>query len=175
MYTTLQEEMPLEKIEDIVEEISSGIEQYCQCHFSKDYIIDTIFLCDKDRPENVIFQGRIIGTNERDSEDLVEQLDKWKSNKPTVVIQGTQLQVVTTEDPVSNEHQEDNGAPGIAIGLGVVAIALLVLIIIVTAGFIYWKKRQTRYNNSDLIVIARLNHLPPPGSSHRSCLLLQPS
>lgn len=145
--TTLQEEMPLEKIEDIVEEISSGIEQYCQCHFSKDYIIDATFYCDKERPESVIFQGRIIGTNERDSEDLVEQLDKWISNKPTVVIQGTQVQVVTTEDPVSNERQEDSDAPGIAIGLSVVAIALLVLIVIATAGFIYWKRRQTRYNN----------------------------
>lgn len=143
MYATLQEEMPLEKTEDIVEEISSGIEHYCQCHFPKDYIVDTIFLCDKERPENVIFQGRIIGTNERDSEDLVEQLDKWKSNKPTMVIQGTQVQVVTTKDP-RDEHQEDNSAPGIAAGLGGAAIALLILTVIATAGFIYWKRRQTR-------------------------------
>ena len=147
MYAALQEEMPLEKTEDIVEEISSGIEQYCQCHFPKDYIVDTMFLCDKERPENVIFQGSIIGTNERDSEDLVEQLDKWKSNKPTVVIQGKQVQVVTTEDPVGEEHQEDNSAPGIAVGLSVVAIALLILTIIATAGLIYWKRRQTRYSN----------------------------
>ena len=147
VYATLQEEIPLEKTEDIVEEISRGIEHYCQCHFPKDYIIDTMFLCDKERPENVIFQGRIIGTNERDSEDLVEQLDKWKSNKPTVVIEGKQMQVVTTEDPVSNEHQEDSSAPGIAVGLSVVAIALLILTVIATAGFIYWKRRQTRYSN----------------------------
>lgn len=137
--------MGLEEIEEIVKEISNGIEQYCQCNFPRDYIIDTKFICDKDTPEYVTFQGRIIGTDERDSADLVEQLNRWTSNKPTVVIQGAQVQVVISEDPVHDEQLEDN--TGIAIGLSVAAITvLLVLIAIAIASIIYWKRRHTRYD-----------------------------
>ena len=80
------------------------------CNFTSDYITDEIYECDEVNPDLIIVNGRIISTNDRDSSDLVGDLEEWVSSGPTVVVQGKELQVVSSEtssDP-SNDDDEVN-------------------------------------------------------------------
>ena len=136
--------MLFNKTEDMVQEVSRGVGQYCQCDFTSNYITDNEFLCNEEDPGSVIFQGRIIGTKERESMYLVEELEKWISNEPTIVIQGEKLQVVTPLNPSSDKQQDDNSLPGTAIGLSGALVILLLLIATAVVSTIYCKRRQTR-------------------------------
>ena len=89
--------MPLEKSGRSSADITKGINQSCPCQFTNDYIGDGRLLCDQDTCHRAVFQGRIISTNDRNSTELLEDLEKWVSSKPTVVVQGVQLQVVSDE------------------------------------------------------------------------------
>ena len=128
--------MPSEKAADVVQEISNGIEQNCQCIVSSDYITDTKFVCDEDS-NNVIFQGRIISTDEMDSDYLVNQLEMWVSNEPTIVIQKEKVQVVS--------RQKDNSIVQTAVGAGVAILILLLLMAIIVASVLCCRRRHNRY------------------------------
>ena len=136
--------MPLEKSEDMVKNITTGINQFCHCQLTGNYIGDGRLLCDQEACHIAVFQGRLISTNDRNSTELVEDLEKWVSSNPTVTVQGEQLQVVSSEtQPNLNcDEQEKSNVPSATLG-SVVAV-ILVLLCIITAtvvGVIYWKWR----------------------------------
>ena len=58
---------------------------------SNDYIGDTRILCSEESQNTVVFQGRIIGTKDRNVLQLEDDLRKWVTTAPHVVIQGVQL------------------------------------------------------------------------------------
>ena len=120
---------PLEKMEDLAREISRGIEQFCSCKFPSDYITDGRLTCDETNPDLVLFQGRLISTNDRDSSDLAKDLEKWVSNKPTVVVQGERVPVVSSDTTSSSKQQEDSSLSETAVGAIVGIITLLVLLV----------------------------------------------
>ena len=139
--------MPAEKVEDLVQEISKSIDQYCGCDIPTNYIADGKFTCREDKPEWVIFQGRLISTNDRDSSDLLVNLEEWLSNKPTVVIQGKELRVVSSEtspDPSSDKQQEDSNLAGTVTGIVAAMVVSLVLIGLALFGVFYYRKRSQR-------------------------------
>ena len=88
--------------------VSNGIDVICYCNFTNDYITDETFKCDEVNPDLIIINGRIISTNDRDSSDLVGDLEEWVSSGPTVMIQGKELRVVSSEtspDPTSGDDK----------------------------------------------------------------------
>ena len=87
--------------------VSNGIDMICRCNFTSDYITDETFECDEVNPDLIIINGRIISTNNRDSSDLVGDLEKWVSSGPTVVIQGKELQVVSSETSSDTSSGDD--------------------------------------------------------------------
>ena len=165
-----QDDLPLDKAGDLVIEISSGIEQYCQCDFPSDYIADTKFLCNEKQPDVVVFQGRIIRTDERDSGSLVVGLENWASDKPTVIVQGERVQIDSSTEPANSNSNQDASDPWTAIGVAItVAILLLSGSLVTIIGCtIYCKKRQKRhsYNNYYQVckfIICTLNFIPVVG------------
>ena len=101
---------------DIAFVVSNGIDMICRCNFTSDYITDETFECDEVNPDLIIVNGRIISTNNRDSSDQVGDLEEWVSSGPTVVVQGKELRVVSSEtssdtssddDKVSNSGKEE--------------------------------------------------------------------
>ena len=50
-------------------EISCGIEEFFDCTFPSDYIVDGKLACDKEDTV-VIFSGRLISTNDRNSSEI---------------------------------------------------------------------------------------------------------
>ena len=140
--------MPAEKVEDLVQEISKSIEQYCRCDIPTNYIAYGKFTCGEDKPELVIFQGQLISTNDRDSSDLLVNLEEWVSSGPTVVIQGKELRVVSSEtppDPSSDKQQEDSNLAGTVTGIVVAMVVSLVLVGFALFGVFYCKRSVRRY------------------------------
>ena len=88
--------------------VSNGIDMICYCNFTSDYITDETFKCDEVNPDLIIVNGRIISTNDRNNSDLLANLEEWVSSGPTVVIQGKELRVVSSEtssDPSSDDDE----------------------------------------------------------------------
>ena len=129
--------MTLERRMEIAHEISKGIELICRCNLSSDYITDTKFTCENEHL--VIFHGRIISTNDRDSYDLAGDLEKWVSTKPIIVVKGKELQVIS-----SDVKQEDSNLSGVIVGAVVPVIILLLLISAVVSGIILFRRRIKR-------------------------------
>ena len=122
---------------EIAHEVSKGIKLICHCNLSSDYITDTKFTCDNENL--VLFHGRIISTNDRDSSDLAGDLEEWVSTKPTIVVQGKELQVMS-----SDVEQEDSNLSGVIVGAVVPVIILLLLISAVVSGMILFRRRIKR-------------------------------
>ena len=129
--------MTLERRMEIAHEVSKGIELICRCNLSSDYITDTKFTCENEHL--VIFHGRIISTNDRDSYNLAGDLEKWVSTKPIIVVQGKELQVIS-----SDVEQEDSNLSGVIVGAVVPVIILLLLISAVVTGIILFRRRIKR-------------------------------
>ena len=87
--------------------VSNGIDMICRCNFTNDYITDETFECDEVNPDLIIINGRIISTNNRDSSDLLGDLEEWVSSGPTVVVQGKELQVVSSETSSDTSSGDD--------------------------------------------------------------------
>ena len=89
----IQHDDSLEKLSDVTEQIVLQLTDSCECALTAEYIADERLVCDPNEPEEVIFQGRIISTSERNSTDFLPMLGSWVLNEPTIVVQGVQLKV----------------------------------------------------------------------------------
>ena len=137
--------MASEKMDDLVHEIAKGIEQFCRCGFSSEYIAEERLTCNKTDLHQVLLQGRIISTNDRDSSDLVGDLEEWVSSGPTVVVQGKKLQVVSSEtspDASSDGEQEGSSPPWAVVGTFAAAGFCLLIIIPLIVCVVYFKCKR---------------------------------
>ena len=97
----------MEGLIEIALAVSNGIDMICRCNFTRDYITDETFECDEVNPDLIIINGRIISTNDRDSSDLVGDLEEWVSSGPTVLVQGKELRVVSSETSSDTSSGDD--------------------------------------------------------------------
>ena len=134
---------PAEIVEDLARDISRGIELTCSCRFPSNYIIDRELKCDK---ENLIFSGRIISTNERNSTNLLADFKKWLLSNPTIIVKGETLNIVNrSNNNKSNElsMQEkfsEDYLIMVVIG-GIVAVLILLLVVIIGTAVVWHKHR----------------------------------
>ena len=129
---------------DLAQGISAGIEQFCRCQFPRDYIAEGKLMCNLEALHTVLFQGRIISTNDRGSSVLVGDMDGWVSTEPTVVVQGELLRVVKSETQ-PNSSSEDSQLSSAVVGAVVAAVLVLLLlitVIVVSIAYIRWRNRK---------------------------------
>ena len=110
---------------------------------SNDYIGDTRILCSEESQNTVVFQGRIIGTKDKNVLQLKEDLRKWVATTPHIVIQGVQLKaqvncsvqlselgdskcIITNGTDPKYSQTEENSFPFTYIVVGVVIAVVLV-------------------------------------------------
>ena len=117
----------------MVQAVTVGIDQLCHCQFSRDYIGDGRLLCDQEECNRAVFQGRIISTNDRNSTELVEDLEKWVSSNPSMTVQGELLQVVSSETQPNLNCDEQEKSDVLSAILGSIVAVILLLLCIVTA------------------------------------------
>ena len=136
---------------EIAHGVSQGIELICHCNFPSVYIVDEKLTCEEENPHLAIFSGHIISTNDRDSSDLVGDLEEWVSSGPTVVVQGKELRVVSSEtspdarsDDKDSDEEQDSNLLGIVVGTVVPVIILLLLISAVVIGIFLFRWRVKR-------------------------------
>ena len=131
-------------VEDLARDFSRGIELTCRCSIPSDYIADGRLTCQN---QNLIYQGRIISTDDRDSTSLLADLQEWLSSFPVIIAQGEELKLVKNEPEPSIEtaKQEDSpteGFPVSTVGVTAGAAAILVLLVIVVAGTVVACRRK---------------------------------
>ena len=158
----MQYDDSLEKLSDVTEQIVLQLTDSCECTLTVEYIADGRFVCDPNKPEKVIFQGRIISTSERNSTDFLPMLKLWKVNEPTIVVQGVQLTVesrcsvelanlgdircghLPTESVVASNFpvpEERSGFPVLGVAGAVGGVLVLVVLAVIIVGAIICVKK----------------------------------
>ena len=145
-------------MEDLKRDISRGIEQFCRCKFSTDYITNESLTC---HGETLAFEGRVVSTDDRDSSNLVSDMQKWLSSGPTVIARGEQLKVVNIDTKVEMNSSTNNGnttvevpvSPsqlplGPVIGAVIGVMALLALVVAVVIGTWLCRRRRSVKNTT---------------------------
>lgn len=82
----------------------------CNCAFSEEYIADPDLICLENSTSRVIFQGRLISTEDMNSTEMVSQLERWAQTKPIIVAKGVKLTVagICSEHPRGLDCTMDN-------------------------------------------------------------------
>ena len=84
---------PLEKIEDFIHETSLQLSKDCNCHIPVEHFANERLICEVKNTDKVVFQSRLVITDEKNSTELLESLKGWVATDPHIVVQGIQLQV----------------------------------------------------------------------------------
>ena len=145
-------------MEDLKRDISRGIEQFCRCKFSTDYITNESLTC---HGETLAFEGRVVSTDDRDSSNLVSDMQKWLSSGPTVIARGEKLKVVNIDTKVEMKSSTNNRnttvevpvSPsqlplGPVIGAVIGVMALLALVVAVVIGTWLCRRRRSVKNTT---------------------------
>ena len=151
---------------DLARDFSRGIELTCRCKFPDTYITDGQLMCVN---EELMYQGRIISTDDRDSTGLLAEFEKWLLSEPVVIARGEVLKLVknpntemvpqmttemTTElketptiKPLEQNETEasQDDIPMPIIG-GIAGVAAVFVLLIVVATVIVLVLRKRRYS-----------------------------
>ena len=134
----IQAQDPEEIMVDLARDFSRGVELVCRCKFPDSHIANGQLMCLND---NLIYQGRMIGTIDRDSNDLLADFETWVSSEPTVIAQGEVLKVVKKSgikpentpsvEPIGQPDTPQDSIPVSVVGgvAGVVGVLLLLAVV----------------------------------------------
>jgi hypothetical protein len=86
-----------EKKEEVVAGVTRGVNDICQCDFSResfrDIDITAGFQCFDDSPTAVTFRAEISDSLKADSSQLIAYIEQWVSSEPTIVVQSSRLSI----------------------------------------------------------------------------------
>ena len=68
----------------------------CDCHIPANHIANARMICEEEDLSKVVFQGRMIITEDRSSSQLADDIASWVSTDPHLVIRGVQLEADKT-------------------------------------------------------------------------------
>ena len=93
----MQEIDPAEKKEDVLNSVTSAVDEICQCGFSREtfHNVDTIaaFQCFDNSPTAVTFRGEIGAALTANSSQVISYMEQWVATNATIVIQSSILSV----------------------------------------------------------------------------------
>ena len=81
------------KIEDFIDRISVEFSKTCDCHIPAENFADERLICETKRTDKVVFQSRLVVTDDKNTTELLADIIKWADTNPHVVVQGIQLNV----------------------------------------------------------------------------------
>ena len=73
------------------QELSAQLSSICACHIYQSNITDVQVVCNDKIPGVVVFQGRIISTDERNASQLIDDLESIVSNRENFTVSGEML------------------------------------------------------------------------------------
>lgn len=169
----MQHDDSQEKLSDVTDQIVLQLTDFCECALTVEYIADERFVCDPNKPEKVIFQGRIISTSERNSTDFLPMLRLWKVNETTIVVQGVQLTVesrcsveladlgdircghLPTESVMVSNFpvpEEKSNFPVVVVAGAVGGVLVLVVLAVIIVGVIICVKKLCRVKDQKICI-----------------------
>jgi hypothetical protein len=82
----------LDKVEEFIDQMSLELSKYCTCHIPVDNFAAERLICEQEDYSKVVFQGRLIVVEHKNTSDLQQNLKEWTATDPHIVIQGVQLE-----------------------------------------------------------------------------------
>jgi len=73
--------------------IAGELMAICNCALSAKYIANPDLICMENSTGGVIFQGRLISTEDMNSTEMVSRLERWAQTKPIIVAKGVKLTI----------------------------------------------------------------------------------
>lgn len=162
------------KSTDVIRHITDNLESSCNCDLSAKHVARDRLTCGDASTDRVIFTGALIGTDTTESSDIIEQLQTWVKNEPTIIVQGVHLKVsaciVRIEEgakprcvplympaPPTGEaisQDEESGSLGFPLYIGIAGGGLVLLICIavtIIIAIVVMKRRQKKqaYRTND--------------------------
>ncbi|CAI8050349.1 Receptor-type tyrosine-protein phosphatase delta [Geodia barretti] len=144
---------PAQLAEELAETFSTGIKLTCNCFFPSIYIADEQVMC-HNKGLHLVFTGRIISTQVRDSSNLFEDLQMWLSRVLTVTVRDKELKIEKNESGSlieTNPGNECDEPPsdishGSIIGgsVGGVLSVLLTVVVLIVAAVAVWQKHRSK-------------------------------
>ena len=68
---------PLDKITDLINGFSIELSQECNCHIPLDHFSDERLICQLEDASKVVFQGRLVVTEDKNVSGLLDSLKQW--------------------------------------------------------------------------------------------------
>ena len=118
-------------MENFAREMSKGVGETFDCTFPSNYIGGQLMCQNQNQ---ILFQGRLISTDNHNSIDLLVDLEAWLSQEPTVLVQGEELRLVSNKTLTpemtspSGKHSKFSLVPIIGGGAGTVVIIVIMFI-----------------------------------------------
>ncbi len=138
-----------EKLNTLSEEISTRVEERCQCEFSMLNIIGPKFRCFAESEDAVTYRAQISGTVTASAEDIATDVSDWLSEGPLITFDFILIAVDTSCQVVVSSFADPECIPaaiefpvGAAVGGGIGVVLLIVVSIIVLVCLCVLRKRH---------------------------------
>jgi hypothetical protein len=162
-----------EKKCDFAQELSIKLSSFCDCCIPPENIGDMQFLCVHEMPGVLVLQGRIVSNGQKNTTELISDIDSIAKERSDIMIQGLQLRALN----ICSVHLEELGdepdcvtsGPGPRGGLnmgqkagiviGIIVSAAFAIIMVVSVGYTIYRKRRCAGN----VTSEEEKHLVPEG------------
>ena len=164
----MQEIDPTKKKEDLLNSVTSAVDNLCQCEFSGKtfHDVDTTaaFQCFDNSPTAVTFRGEIGSTMGVNSSQVISYMEQWVATNPTIVIQSSRLSVDSGcnvkidsfNDPecgtmISTMNDDRSDSTGTIIGVvgGVLATLIIAVSLTVVVVLLVRTRQKNAFNEVD--------------------------
>ena len=141
--------------------ISDYLSERCSCLFSPSYLADGEILCNSGDSKCVLFQGRLISSQDADSVELLLYLKEWSLTMPKIEVGAVELQITGNDsviypptgsiiecEPIKTEHLRSDYRKafiGTTVILVFLALAVVVFAVIAVKSCLKLPAVQTRF------------------------------
>ena len=146
------------KLDDIISAIVDNINKRCDCSFTRDSVVGSVFQCFGPKSDSVTFRGGLRGLGDASSSALADHVAAWVATGQALLLQNVHYLLdsscgndVVIEDLLSPEcgatvtEGESKSSLSAGGAVGVTIAVLVVLLAVVVTGlviFMYWRRRH---------------------------------
>ena len=146
MLLLLQTHDGAEKLNAVLEHISSQLKLRCSCLFSSKFIANGELACGDRRTNSIIIRGNLIGLDNTSAALLHSHLQQWVDSSPRIEVTGVFLDILPCSTYLISEAPSETQVGGVplyvgAVG-GIVIIIIIIIIIVVVVAVIRRKMKR---------------------------------
>ena len=131
MLLLLQTHDGAEKLNAVLERISSQLTLRCSCLFSSKLIANGELACGDRRTNSIIIRGNLIGLDNTSAALLHSRLQQWVDSSPKINVTGVFLDILPCSTYLKSEAPCETRVGGVPLYVGAVGGVVIIIIIII--------------------------------------------